>query len=199
MTPLRRLLSLVGLVVLVGCGGSDRATSGRTPSSAPASATAPAPSATTSAPDPTPVAVHAVTTARGAAHVVLTGSGTSHDYGITCYRHPASVFLATPNIPLAVRSDGSYTDNLIPRNGGAFMYLVVDPPDSVHGQTIEYSDTPDAEHLFAQGDFGDSHGFGGSADSLQSAELRVAADGRSGRLVWRDTDGSGYTATWRCG
>jgi hypothetical protein len=88
--------------------------------------------------------------------------------------------------------------NVSPRDGGAFMYLIVDPPENVHGQTIDYNAVPDTEHLSVQGDFGDGHAFGGSSDYLQAAELRVGAGGRSGRLVWTDTDGSGYTATWRC-
>lgn len=139
-------------------------------------------------------------TAPGTAHVTLT-DGSSQAYRINCYLHPTSLFLSTPNVPLAVKRDGSYTNDVSPRDGGAFMYLIADPPGTqVHGRTIEYTSVPDTANLFVQGEFEDEDGyFGGSSDYLQSAELEVDAQGSSGRLEWTETDGTGFTAQWECG
>lgn len=182
------LVSIAGLMLFSGCGGSGAAGSAET-----------APASTVTAPaDPVEPAPAAVRTAPGTAQVTLT-SGSSHTYGINCYLHPTSVFISTPNIPLAVKADGGYTNDVSPRDGGAFMYLIADPPGTqVHGQTIGYTSVPDTANLFVQGDFGNGEGFGGSSDYLQSAELEVDTQGRAGQLDWTDTDGSGFTAKWEC-
>jgi hypothetical protein len=177
------LLALLGL--LVGCGGSDVSDSVNT-----------APESSTTAPVEPPAAVK---TAPGTAQVTLT-DGSSHAFRVNCYLHPTSVFVSTPNIPLAVKADNTYTNDVSPRYGDAFMYLIADPPGTgVHGETIEYNSVPDTAHLFVQGDFGNEEGyFGGSSDYLQSAELEVDPQGRAGQLEWLDTDGSGFTAQWEC-
>lgn len=173
--------------LLSGCGGSGGTES---------AGTAPASSAT--APVEAPAAT--VKTAPGTAQVTL-ADGSSHAYRIDCYLHPTSVFVSTPNVPLAVREDGSYTNDVSPRYGDAYMYLIADPPGTqVHGTTIEYTSVPDTASLFVQGDFGNEEGyFGGSSDYLQSAELEVDSQGRAGQLEWTETDGSGFTAQWDCG
>lgn len=182
------LLVLVGLIA--GCGGSGTPESGNT---APAS-TATSQTETAEAPPA------AVKTAPGTAHVTLT-DGSSQTYRINCYLHPTSLFLSTPNVPLAVKRDGSYTNDVSPRDGGAFMYLIADPPGTqVHGRPIEYTSVRDTASLFVQGEFEDEDGyFGGSSDYLRSAELEVDAQGSSGRLEWTETDGTGFTAQWECG
>ena len=182
------LLVLVGL--LAGCGGSGAPGSGNT---APASTA-------TSQTEPAQAPPAAVKTAPGTAEVTLS-DGSSHAYRINCYLHPTSLFLSTPNVPLAVKQDGSYTDDVSPRDGGPFIYLIADPPgEQVHGRTIEYTSVRDTENLLVQGEFGDEGGyFGGSSDYLQSAELEVDAQGLSGRLEWTETDGTGFTARWECG
>jgi hypothetical protein len=135
----------------------------------------------------------------GSAQVTLT-SGSAHDYRIDCYLHPTSVFVSTSNIPLAVKEDGTYTNDVSPRDNGAFMYLIANPPETqVHGQTVEYTSVRDTGNLLVQGDFGNDEGFGGSSDYLEAARLDVDPEGKAGELEWTDTDGSGFTASWECG
>jgi hypothetical protein len=182
------LTPVASLVLLSGCGGSGATES--SPTSPANTTTTPAESI-----EPPPATV---TTVPGTAEVTLT-SGSSHTYPIDCYLHPTSVFLSTPNVPLMVKADGTYTNDVSPRDGGAFMYLIADPPGTqIHGKTIEYTTVPDTASIFVQGDFGNGEGFGGSSDYLQFAELEVDAQGKSGQLDWADTDGSGYTAIWNC-
>lgn len=129
------------------------------------------------------------------------GTVATHRFAITCYRHPRWLFLATPNIPLAVKSDGSYTDNLVPRRDrSAYVYLIVDPRGrSVHGRTLSFQGADDSSGVELEGEFS-RHAFDNANGG--AGTVRVSSNGSSGSLKFtQSADFPGtftFSLTWAC-
>lgn len=130
---------------------------------------------------------------------VETSKGSSHSYEVICAKAPSSVFVATPNIDMEARVDGTYTGELLPDDESPYMYLIDSPSGrSVSGRTTTYSSPQEAEDLNVNGSFGSDQGFGGSTEYLESAVLKVSSDSLQGSLRIQEEGGTGFTLTWEC-